>query len=425
MTNSKKGSNSDLIQISPEKTSSFIHPTSKYLSLEVPLTRAGIFLYEDPAYPGGFRRDYRPVEEVLDEASLRTISGGGLPLVRLHPSVGVVTTENFEGLDLVGNISDQISYAAVESTDEGEEGDLVTDGIVRGRITIYSQEAIDEYQKGQMKSLSLGYNCDRYFTPGVLPNGEAYDAIQRNIIYNHGSTVPLGRYGVQNLDEKIRKLSESSTHDGIGFEQLSEFAKIKTTKIFILPKMTKTTETSTATVDQLTGANKALTDQIDALNSQIATLTGERDAALKQVSEAEAEEITPSQVLGLVQDALTLVKAAELSGVAKEGEDLLSAAVNDSAELVTRVMAKVAPKQASQSPDVSMGYLTVMLDSGALIALFNKDESRPVVEGDSATIVKESDVAKTGAKTAAKSNKTGEAPANRYRSMWLKSKATA
>lgn len=313
----------------------------------------------------------------------------------------------------------------MESTEEGEEGDLVTDGIVRGRITIYSEEAIEEYRQGQMKSLSLGYNCDRYFTPGVLPNGEAYDAIQRNIIYNHGSTVPLGRYGVQNLDEKIRKLSESSTHDGIGFEQLSDFAKIKTTKIFILPKMTKTTETSTATVDQLTGANKALTDQIASLNTQIETLTGERDAALKQVSEAEAEEISPEQVLGLVQDALTLVKAAELAGVAKEGEDLLSTAVNDSAELVTRVMAKVAPKQASQSPDVSMGYLTVMLDSGALLALFDKGESKSVTEGDSASIVKESDVAKSGAKSAAKSNKTSDSGKNRYRSMWLKAKTAA
>lgn len=98
MTKSKQASNSDIIQISPDKSSSFIHPTSKYLSLDVPLTRAGIFLYEDSNYPGGIRRDYRPVEEVLDEASLRSISGGGLPLVRLHPSVGVVTPKTLSDL---------------------------------------------------------------------------------------------------------------------------------------------------------------------------------------------------------------------------------------------------------------------------------------------------------------------------------------
>lgn len=417
----KKAAHSDIIQISPDDVESYIHPTSNYLSLDVPLTRAGIFLYEDPSYPNGIRRDYRPVEEVLDEASLRSISGAGLPLVRLHPSVGVVTTENFVGLDLVGNISDRISYSAVES--EEEQNGLVTDGIVRGRITIYSHEAIEEYKRGEMRSLSLGYNCDRYFIPGVLPNGEGYDAIQRNIIYNHGSTVPLGRYGVQNLDEKIRKLAASSTHDGIGFEQLDDFANIKTTKIFILP-MTKNTDTSTTTVDQLTGANAALTDQIGELTTKIKGLTDELTDAKTKLAEAEAEEISPDQVLGLVQDALTLVKAAELAGVAKEGEDLLSTAVNDSAELVTRVMAKVAPKQASQSPDVSMGYLTVMLDSGALLALFKPTESKAVTEGDGAAIVKESDVAKSGAKSLSSKSKKEE-KGNRYRSMWLKSKTAA
>jgi hypothetical protein len=49
--------------------------------------------------------------------------------------------------------------------------------------------------KDGMREVSCGYECRTDETPGVTPDGEHYDAVQRDIRYNHVSLVPQGRAG--------------------------------------------------------------------------------------------------------------------------------------------------------------------------------------------------------------------------------------
>ncbi len=159
-----------------------------FVSIKTPVTRAGIFLYEDDRYPNGIRRDYRPPEEVFDSASLETLTS--VPVLKLHPDVGVVTSLNFKGVDYVGGTHPMLEYGAIKKNDS-----YITDGLLRASFTIYDAEAIDSLENGTLKSVSLGYLCDRDFTPGVI-NGHEYDCVQKNIRYNHLSLVPLGRMGI-------------------------------------------------------------------------------------------------------------------------------------------------------------------------------------------------------------------------------------
>ena len=406
----------DLIRFSPGDIENYIHPTSNYLSFDIPLTRAGIFLYEDDRYPGGIRREYRPPEEVLDSVSLKTISGGGLPLIRLHPDVEVVTTQTFEGVDLIGNISDKVSYVAVDEEGAEEGSPKVTDGIVRGRITLYKQSAIDEFRSGEMKSLSLGYNCDRYFEPGQLENGAKYDSYQTNIKYNHGSSVPFGRYGIQSVDEHVRKFAGVS-HDGLGFNP----SVLNKKQYYILNPnnsmaTTKKAEESTVSLDQLQGANTALTSQVSSLEKEVSDLKAE----IASLKEAPAPEVDQEEVLSIVGDAVCLSRIATKLQVLEEGEDATTLAVPDGGNLLGRVIGKVAPNMSSEKPEVLMTSLRMMESTNALDAFVPKTEETSTTANDSAP---ESVVAVD----AAKSKKSGEAKPrpNRYKAMWLASNKAA
>jgi hypothetical protein len=83
------------------------------------------------------------------------------------------------------------------------------------------------------RELSCGYTLDLDETPGTTPEGEHYDAIQRNIVYNHCAIVPKGRAGVARLnmdgsqvvdeenpkeDKKMAEMTKIRLDSGIEYE---------------------------------------------------------------------------------------------------------------------------------------------------------------------------------------------------------------
>jgi hypothetical protein len=65
---------------------------------------------------------------------------------------------------------------------------------VKGNLKIHSTSLIDKIDNQGKKELSAGYRADHEFMPGTF-NGEDYDAIQKNIIFNHVALVDRGRMG--------------------------------------------------------------------------------------------------------------------------------------------------------------------------------------------------------------------------------------
>ena len=145
----------------------FIHDTPV-------LTRTGVFVYHNA--DGSERREYRPPEEVFREGSLKAYKG--LPITNGHP--GKVTSANAAN-HTVGTVLG-------EARQDG--GNLIAD------IVIHNPAAVNAGNR----ELSVGYELDLDETPGTSPDGERYDAVQRNIRPNHLAIVKKGRAGVARLN---------------------------------------------------------------------------------------------------------------------------------------------------------------------------------------------------------------------------------
>lgn len=146
---------------------------SGFLRAPVTTTRTGIFNYRQA--DGSVLREYRPDEEVFDEASIASMRS--LPATAGHPKE-MVNSKNAKEL-MVGYTTERVD----------REGDHVgTDVIITDENTITRIE--DGYH-----AVSLGYVAEMDMTPGEV-NGERYDAIQRKIRYNHlAVAIAKGRAG--------------------------------------------------------------------------------------------------------------------------------------------------------------------------------------------------------------------------------------
>jgi hypothetical protein len=131
-------------------------------------------------------REYRPPEEASDPKSLATFGGKAVTLE--HPPE-MLTAENTREY-AVGFTGTEVVY---------------DQGFVRVVVTLTDQEAIDAVLRGDAVEVSAGYEVDIDPTPGVTPDGQQYDAIQRNIRCNHLAVTRRGRAGPEvrlHLDRK-------------------------------------------------------------------------------------------------------------------------------------------------------------------------------------------------------------------------------
>lgn len=154
--------------------------------------RTGILIYRNA--DGSERREYRPPDEAFNADSLSSIKGK--PITIGHK--GLVTAGNAASLMPVGTVLSK-GYA---------DGDTI-----RAEIVIYNLDTA-------ARELSCGYTLDLDETPGVTPRGESYDAIQRNIKYNHiaivnharaGSVARLNMDGMQIIDEEEKDMADNMT----------------------------------------------------------------------------------------------------------------------------------------------------------------------------------------------------------------------
>lgn len=148
-----------------------------YLLADVKAARTGIqqYLGSEVGRPDmPTVRVYRPKDSVFSRDSLETFPN--IPLTLGHPSTPV-TVETYDA-ENVGNV--------FEVVPDGES--------VRASIQIMSKRAIEAVRDG-LRELSVGYEAELVWGDGVTPDGETYDAIQKNIRANHLAIVKTGRAG--------------------------------------------------------------------------------------------------------------------------------------------------------------------------------------------------------------------------------------
>ncbi len=134
--------------------------------------RTGLLRYLNA--DGSERWEYRPPEEAFKEDSLQSLTGK--PITIGHQ--GMVTADTAGAIKPIGTVL----------TAGRQDGDTI-----RADIMIYNLPT-------NARELSCGYTLDLDETPGTTPDGKHYDAIQRNIKYNHLAVVSRGRAGIARLN---------------------------------------------------------------------------------------------------------------------------------------------------------------------------------------------------------------------------------
>ena len=150
--------------------------------------RSGLLKY----YVNGKERiEYRPPEEAFKADSLATLMG--VPITNKHPKT-LVGNDNFKNSKPIG--------AVLSEGRKDGDGNIVAD------IVIYDLE-----QCGKNRELSCGYTVETIEKAGTTPDGQRYDAIQTNIVYNHLAVVPRGRAGNAklHLDSEGNQIKEEQT----------------------------------------------------------------------------------------------------------------------------------------------------------------------------------------------------------------------
>lgn len=170
------------------------------------LTRSGVFTYRNP--DGSERREYRPPDEVFHADSLASFALA--PVTDDHPSE-MVTASNARGL-AVGVVGETVR----------QDGDFVI-----GSLMIFDQTTIEKMYSGKC-ALSCGYEVKIDHTPGVTPEGERFDAIQRKIKGNHVAIVDVGRAGPEaraRMDSAIQVSHNTNPKPPTGEYPMEELKK--------------------------------------------------------------------------------------------------------------------------------------------------------------------------------------------------------
>ena len=256
--------------------------------------RTGILEYRN--VDGSIRREYRPPEEAFNVDSLASIRGK--PITQLHH--GLVTSANYFNSHPVGTVI----------SDGRQDGNNI-----RADVVIYSLDTKD-------RELSLGYETELEETPGVTPEGEHYDAIQRNIRYNHLAIVPRGRAGNARLNMDGNQSIEE-------VETMSTKIKMDNGIEYEVPAEVKV-------------AYDAMVEKADATKKDLDAMTAKFDSATAEIeklkADAEKQEADfKAKFDEAVKTTIELRSIAQKHGIEKADE-----MSND--EIKKAVVAKVHPK---------------------------------------------------------------------------------
>lgn len=238
-----------------------------FLKVAVRATRTGVLIYKTT--DGQTIRELRHPDEVFKPESMETLALK--PFTNKHPDA-LLTSEDARN-HMVGMT--------------GEVVRKVDDKYLEVMCVITDAETIKEAMQG-IDQVSPGYVCELDFTPGEYM-GEKYDAIQRNIRYNHLAKVKKGRSGPE-----VRMRLDADDAAGIELNQEKEKKRMKM---------------------KLNGKDYEVDDEIGAamdaeIKNKARPVAEEMDAAKKAKDKAEAK----SDALETENDKLT----AKVDGLESE-----------------------------------------------------------------------------------------------------------
>lgn len=270
------------------------------------LTRAGVFTYTMDGKPF---RELRHPDEVFSKESLDSLASA--PVTRRHPPEPV-------------NPANWKDYAIGHV---GESVKVDQERYVAADVRVHDAKAVGDVETGNLVEFSCGYSCDVVLERGTY-DGIEYDAVQKNIRYNHVGMGPMN-WGRAGTEVRLRVDGEEvvlgvPTEDAEGSSY--SFGMTTPTLEDALKKVEELQGRCDASEAKVAELTKARMDAAEVTE----TLTKERDAAVARADAAEAQvaEI-PKRVdarLSLERDARVIL-GAEYKADGLSDHDLRVAAI--------------------------------------------------------------------------------------------------
>lgn len=312
-----------------------------FLRGDARVTRVGVFTYRNA--DGSTRRELRHPDEVFKAASLASLALA--PITLGHPTEAV-TSSNARKY-AIGAVGDQVR----------SDGRFVT-----APFAIHDDAAIGSIESGRTRELSCGYNCDLDWTPGAF-EGEQYDAVQRDIVYNHLAVLAQGRAGSEvridgtdavrvDLDDARHDAGNTIRHDAHDTREGTNM-KIKINGVDY-EVADQVAQAFNAHSDALTAKLAIEAKRADEAQAKIDAATARADAADAKVKTLQ-EENAPAKVQAKIKARVDLVTRAQT---------VLGAATNldekTDDEIKRAVIVKVTPS--AKLDDKSADYIAARFD---------------------------------------------------------------
>lgn len=298
-------------------------------------------------------RLYRPRDEVAHPDALKSFDNQTVTMG--HPPDGV-SSMNWKGV------------ACGDCRGIGMDGEYMT-----GVLTVRDASAVKDVVDGTGQ-MSCGYDFDLEMTPGMSPNGQAYDGIMRNIRGNHHAIVDAGRAGPgcriadrQPNDKETPMATVRMMIDSLNVEIADDqsasivkraldasAAALKTAQ----DAATAATARATDAEAKLAAEVKSKADLIVAHDAKVKELTG-------KILTQDQVDAAVSERAGLLVDALVLVPEFKIEGKTNQAArvEVVTAAIADEAlkPTVDAMLAASGEKDPTKASDAALKMVVAAL----------------------------------------------------------------
>lgn len=330
------------------------------------VTCVGVFPYL--LSDGTVFNELRLPEEVFARPSLDSLCL--IPVTNDHPADGV-NPDNVADLQ-VGTTGEDVCRADFW----GDEGAYMykTDGTqVTIPLKITKRDAIDAVKAGK-RALSCGYTCDLEIVSGTW-GGVHYDAIQRNIRYNHVAIVERGRAG----DTAVIKMDNAFVPTYIAGEEADSAPSLsgKKEKKEVLDKeanMPKSLVLDSTTYE----VDEKVADAFEALTKKYETLEGQMVAKDAQI------ESLQTQMSGMIKADELSEKVREYQQI-KETANKFGVSLDEGMSVVDmkKAIVKVAVPSLADSIDAkSEDFINGVFSSCDALAPAKKEDNKDQDDDD-------------------------------------------
>lgn len=365
--NMKQGNRADFM-FEEFMTDTFTRTPEGFLTGQAVITNVGVFSYRNR--DGSIIKELRLPEEVFHPDSINSLKMS--PLTNDHPSEQV-NSENAKELS-VGFIGDRVKEDSYH---------------LSAPITITDADAVNDVKNKGKKALSAGYSVDLEMKSGTWM-GVKYDAIQRNIRYNHVAIVDRGRAG----DDAVIKLDsvdaisvnvniDKNKNENNSKKEDTHMPDLKKVKIHDVEYDAEAKVIETLSLVQ--EKNDKLNTDMEALKTDKATVEAERDTLKEQNEQLKKdmeklEKEHPGKIDSAVQSRIDLIHKVEKCGV--EVTDGMS-----EVDMKKAVIVKASPNIDQKKLDeAETAYLDARFDGAVEILIKAEDNANKndkKVAGDS------------------------------------------